>query len=128
MSKTSPSVQDWLAEIKEGARSREIGIFFIHNGVVRGTTRSGATVAKVELTCDNVRLGELIAEAEAVPGVIGVRAWVNEGVLEVGDDMIYALVAGDVRKNVFGTWETLARRIRHEVVDQREILVEGLGV
>lgn len=122
MSRPSPSVQDWLAEIKQDSRSREIGIFFVHNGVVRGTTKSGAAIANVELTCDHKRLADLIAEAEAVPGIVGVRAWVNEGVLEVGEDMIYALVAGDVRKSVFGTWETLARRIRHEVVSQRETL------
>ena len=127
MSKTGPLLQEWFDEIKNGSASARIGIFFIHNGVVRGTSREGLPVSALEISCDSERLSRLVAEAEAMPGVVAARAWVNEGTLAVGDDMTCALVAGDVRKNVFKVWETLARRIKHEAMTQREILVRGIS-
>ena len=127
MASRAPSVQDWLDEIKSTSNSSEIGIFFIHNGVVRGTTREGLPVASLELSYDHKRLQELIAEAEAMPGVVAARAWVNEGTLSVGDDLIYALVAGDVRKNVFDSWQTLVRRVRTEGIRQHENVHKTAG-
>lgn len=120
-----PSLQTWLDEIKNESKSKEIGIFFIHNGVVRGTTREGVAVAGLDISYDRRRLDEALAEVEDMPGVVAARAWINEGTLSVGDDMIYALVAGDIRKNVFRGWETLVRRIKSEVVAASEILEPG---
>jgi len=117
-----PPLDEWLEEIKGSSASRNIGVFFTHNGVVRATSRDGSPVAALEISCDRRRLAELVERVETMPGVIGARAWVNEGALAVGDDIVWALVAGDVRKNVFRAWETLSRCIKHEVITQREIL------
>ncbi len=122
MSDLAPELQVWVSEIKNDPTSPRIGVFFSHNGVVRSTSRDGSAVSAMELECNHGRLDEVIAQVEAMPGVIAVRAWVNEGRLTVGDDIVWALVAGDVRKNVFRAWETLARRIKHEATIQREIL------
>jgi len=122
MNNGHPSLETWLTEIKSCSESKEIGIFFIHNGVVRGTNHDGVAVAGLDISCDRRRLAEAIGAIEDMPGVVAARAWINEGALKVGDDMIYALVAGDVRKNVFRGWETLVRRIKSEVVVAREIL------
>ena len=122
MSNARPSLEAWLDEIKGDSGSRGIGIFFIHNGVVRGTTRDGSAVSGLDVSYDRKRLDEVVARVEAMPGVVAVRAWVNEGSLAVGDDMIYTLVAGDIRKNVFGGWRTLVGLIKSEVVTEHEIL------
>jgi molybdopterin synthase catalytic subunit len=122
-----PRLQEWLDEIKSDSASPRIGVFFTHNGVVRATSRDGSPVAALELSCNRGRLNEAIAEVQAMPGVMAARAWVNEGTLGVGDDIVWALVAGDVRKNVFKGWATLARRIRHEATTQREILESRIG-
>jgi molybdopterin synthase catalytic subunit len=122
-----PQLQDWLDEIKSDSASLHIGVLFTHNDVVRATSRDGSAVSAMEVSCDRARLNEVIAQVEAMPGVIGARAWVNEGALGVGDDIVWALVAGDVRKNVFKGWATLARRIRHEATTQREILGSRVG-
>lgn len=47
---------------------------------------------------------------------------IGEGRLDVGDEMIYALVAGDVRTNVVPAWTAPVRTIRTEVITKREIL------
>jgi molybdopterin synthase catalytic subunit len=122
MSDARPSLEAWLGEIKGDRGSRGIGIFFMHNGVVRGTTRDGSTVSGLDVSYDRKRLDEVVVQVAAMPGVVAVRAWVNEGALAVGDDMIYALVAGDVRKNVFAGWRTLVGLIKSEVVTEHEIL------
>jgi len=75
----------------------------------------------MRVSCDRRRLEQVISQVEQMPGVVGVRAWVNEGALEVGDEIVAALVAGDVRDNAFKAWETLSRRIKHEVTTQQEI-------
>jgi molybdopterin synthase catalytic subunit len=122
MNNGRPSFETWLDEIKRDSKAPAIGIFFIHNGVVRGTTPDGSAVCSLDLSYDPERLDEVITQVEAMPGVAAARAWINEGNLQVGEDMICALVAGDVRKNVLSGWQTLVRRIKLEVITQHEIL------
>jgi molybdopterin synthase catalytic subunit len=126
MSRKRPPLEEWRDDIKSCPAGSQIGVFFTHNGVVRATSRDGSAVARMEVSCDNGRLDEVIAQVEAMPGVIGARAWVNEGALAVGDDIVWALVAGDIRPNVFRAWETLSRCIKHEVTTQREIVESGV--
>ena len=52
------------------------------------------------------------------PGVLGVRAWVTEGSLAVGDTIMKVLVAGDIRDNVFGALQSLVGLIKGEVVTE----------
>lgn len=125
MNNKRPSLETWLDEIRSTSDGKEIGIFFIHNGVVRGTTREGVPVSALDISCDHERLAKTIAAVEDMPGVVAARAWVNEGALTVGEDMICALVAGDIRKNVFRGWETLVRRIKSEVIVASETLETG---
>jgi molybdopterin synthase catalytic subunit len=117
-----PPLETWLEDIKSCSTGSQIGVFFTHSGVVRATSRDGSAVAGMQVSCDSRRLKEVIAHVETMPGVIGARAWVNEGALVVGDDIVWALVAGDIRRNVFKAWETLSRCIKHEVTTQHEIL------
>jgi molybdopterin synthase catalytic subunit len=126
MRRTRPPLEEWLDDIKSCSAGSQIGVFFTHNGVVRATSRDGSAVAGMEVSCNSGRLNEVISQIEAMPGVVGARAWVNEGTLAVGDDIVWALVAGDVRKNVFRAWETLSRCIKHEVTTQREIVEPGV--
>lgn len=116
MSEQRPSIDAWLDEIKSQPGSENIGIVFLHVGVARGTTKEGLPVEKVEITRDPEKLLDAVADAEAVPGVVAARAWVNEGTLQVGEDMVCALVAGNVRSNAFGAWENLARKIKSDAM------------
>lgn len=116
-----PSLQTWLADIKTGPDAARIGMYLIHNGVVRGTARDGSPVTGMDLSYDRERLAEVIEAVEARPGVVAVRVWINEGRLGIGDDIMYALVAGDIRENVFGGLQELVRLIKTEVVKEWEI-------
>ncbi len=96
-------------------------MYLVHNGVVRGNSREGALVSGMKLSYDAARLSEVVTEAERWPGVIAVDAWINEGRLLVGDDIMYVLVGGDIREHVFGALQDLVRLIKTEVVKEQEI-------
>jgi len=96
-------------------------MYLAHNGVVRGSSRDGTPVAGMDLSYDTARLRGAIASIEDKPGVVAVRAWINEGRLAVGDDIMLALVAGDIRENVIGALQELVRQIKTEVVAEREL-------
>lgn len=121
MSGARPYLQTWMDEIKNGPDGARIGMLLSHNGVVRGTARDGSPVQGMDLSYDRELLQKVIAEVETMPGVIAVRAWINEGRLSVGDDIMYALVAGDFREHVFDGLKELVRRIKSEVVSEWEI-------
>lgn len=120
MSVPVPSLEDWLAELKADPAAGGVGMYLAHNGVVRATTRGGDTVLRMELSFDSDRLDRAIEEARQMPGIAFVRAWVNEGTLEVGDDIMKVLVGGDIREHVFGALQALVATIKSEVVVERE--------
>jgi len=86
-----------------------------------GLRVSATSVKKVLLRADRDRLEDLLAEARTWPGVYAVRAWVNEGSLSVGDDIIKVLVAGDIRDNVFAALQWLVSLIKSEVLSESEL-------
>jgi molybdopterin synthase catalytic subunit len=121
MSDQIPQFETWLDEIKSGPGSAGVGMYLMHNGVVRGTTRSGQPVTGMDLTYDQERLASIIDEIKARPGVVALRVWINEGHLVVGDDIMRVLVGGDIRENVFGALQEMVRLIKTECVKEREI-------
>ncbi len=115
-----PDLNAWFGEIKAQPGAAGIGMMLLHRGVVRGTSRGGETVGGMMLTVDRRRLAQVLAEARSWAGVLAVRAWVNEGRLAVGDDIMLVLVAGDVREHVFPALQQLVTLIKTQVVTEQE--------
>lgn len=116
-----PSLDAWLAEIKASGNIDGIGMYLVHNGVVRGYSRDGRPVSGMVLSVDRERLTEIMVSAKLMEGVGAVRTWVNEGELSVGDDIMYVLVAGDIRENVFGALQAIVKMVKTEVVTEVEL-------
>jgi molybdopterin synthase catalytic subunit len=129
MSKQLPSMDQWLAEAKASENASECGMFLIHNGVVRETpkaqVRGGAEglgkVAKVEFSYDAEGLKAACDEALTWPGVYYVRAWLNEGVCEVGDTLMYVLIGADIRPHCIDALQKLVGKIKTELVVEKEV-------
>ena len=113
-------VAAWIADVKRETPAERLGMLLVHNGVVRGTSRAGAAVSGMRLDVDRARLGDVVREASESPGVEAVYAWVNEGELAVGDDIMYVLVAGTIRPVVIPALENLVREIKTTVVTEVE--------
>ncbi len=116
-----PSLDAWLADIKAGGDIEGTGMYLVHNGVVRGHSRDGRPVTGMVLSVDRDLLAEIVESARLMEGVTHVRAWVNEGDLSVGDDIMYVLVAGDIREHVFEALQAFVRMIKTEVVTEVEL-------
>jgi molybdopterin synthase catalytic subunit len=116
-----PSFDSWLAEIKSEPDSSRVGMYLMHNGVVRGTTRAGEPVTGMELSYDPAALQRAVESAKAKPGINAVRVWMNEGRLSVGDDIMRVLVAGDIREHVLETLTDLVRTLKTECAREWEI-------
>jgi molybdopterin synthase catalytic subunit len=118
---SAPEIDDWIHDVKSRPGSAAIGMILAHQGIVRGTSRSGEPVKGMSLSADLTRFQEVLAEAGTWPGIFAVRGWVNAGELSVGDDIMRVLVAGDIRDNVFAALQRLVALIKNEVVSESEL-------
>lgn len=129
MSKPLPSTDIWLREAKSAPNADKVGMYLFHNGVVRrsakAAVRLGAVdtkpVAAVEFSYDKEKLNAAIENAKTLEGIYYVRVWLNEGRVEVGDDLMLVLIGGDIRPHVIDALQTLVGTIKNECVVEKEI-------
>jgi molybdopterin synthase catalytic subunit len=113
-------IEKWVAEIKKNADFNELGMILVHNGMVRSTAKNGKSVKSMDLTYDKDKLNSLVNEYKGREGIVAIKAWINEGLLNVGDDIMYLLVAGKFRTLVLPVFEELLSRIKKEIVLEKE--------
>lgn len=114
-------IDGWIKEIKERSDFRDLGMILVHNGMVRATSKDGKSVKGMHLSFDSKKLACLIDELSKIDGIAGIKIWINEGDLKVGDNIMYALVAGKFRTAVIPVLEELVSRIKKEIVSEKEI-------
>ncbi len=112
-----------IAEMKKDPEFAEnVGMVLVHNGVVRGWSRADhSTVTGIEITPDYERMEEIRKEIETREGIWRAVAVANEGPMKPGDDVLFLIVAGDIRENVKPALADLLDRIKSEAVTKREI-------
>lgn len=129
MAKQEPSVDQWLEEAKRDPQAAQCGMYLTHNGTVRATpkkqVREGVeglgTVARIEFSYDAEAVDAAVKESLTWEGVYYVRTWLNEGVLEVGDSIMYVLIGADIRPNAIDALQKLVGKIKNEMVTETEI-------
>lgn len=128
----SPSMDVWMKEAKQELDAGKIGMYLVHNGIVRETPKSkvrheendGRVVKGMYFSYDKEKVTSAIEDARARKGVYYVRVWLNEGELQVGDDIMYVLIGGDIRPRVIEALESLVEKIKSECVTETEIYME----
>ncbi|AET67752.1 molybdopterin converting factor, large subunit [Desulfosporosinus orientis DSM 765] len=128
MKKIPPSMDEWLKEVKADPRALQEGMFLVHNGVVRQTPKAkvrqgiddGSMVKGMEFAYDAAKVDAAIAETNKMDGIFHVRVWLNEGQLELGDDIMYVLIGGDIRPHVVDALQFLVERIKSQCVTEIE--------
>ena len=126
--KLRPSIDAWLNEAKKDPNADQIGMYLTHNGVVRRTAkaqvRAGEADAKpvtgMYFTYDAAKMEAAVDEAKHMPGIYYVKAWLNEGELAVGDDIMLVLVGGDIRPHVVDALQALVGKLKTECVTELE--------
>lgn len=129
MTKEAPSIDKWLKEAKSEPEALNEGMYLVHNGVVRETPKAkvrhgiddGSKVKGMYFSCDAKKVDEAIEETFKKDGIFHVRVWLNEGKLNLGEDIMYVLIGGDIRPNVVSALEFLVGKIKNECVVEKEL-------
>ncbi len=129
MKQQMPSLDQWLREAKEEKDAPLCGMYLAHNGTVRQTARAlvrnraedTAPVSGMHFAWDRDKVASALEEARALPGIYHIRVWLNEGDLELGDDIMLVLVGGDIRPRVIDALQFLVGKIKNECVIEQEI-------
>ena len=111
----------WIQEIKKRCDPDMLGMILVHNGIVRATARDGKPVKAMRLTCDKGGLEGLVATYKAREGIADIRVWINEGDLQVGDDIMNVCVAGRFRTDILPVFQELLTIIKTEIVREDEV-------
>lgn len=114
-------IDAWIKEIKGRADFNDLGMILVHNGMVRATSKDGKPVKGMHLSYDKQKLIRLLDELRKRDGIVEMKVWINEGDLLIGDDIMYALVAGRFRTVVIPVLEELVSRIKKEIVAEKEV-------
>ncbi len=116
------SIDLLIKRVKEHPLISKAGMILCHNGIVRESDRSGSKkVLALRVSPVREKIEDIVSWAKSQPGIIEVVAEVREGEFSVGDDLMFVVVAGDVRENVFGVMREVVERIKQEGVSKTEI-------
>ena len=127
--KESPSVDQWLKEAKADESAPRCGMYLTHNGTVRELPKKlvregiddGSKVVGMRFSYDEAGVEAARQEALQMPGIEYIRVWLNEGSLQLGDDIMYVLIGGDIRPHVVDCLQALVGKIKNELVSEVEI-------
>lgn len=129
LKKESPSMDEWMKEAKADPEAGKIGMYLVHNGVVRETPKAKVRKGEKDVrpvtgmlfSYDEEKAALAVEETRKMEGIYYVRIWLNEGELQVGDDIMYVLVGGDIRPRVIEALNFLVGKIKAECVSETEI-------
>jgi len=114
-------VEEWIEEIKRDCPPEALGMILVHNGIVRASSKQGQPVRGMKLSYDHEALGEAVRRLKQTEGIVDIRAWINEGRLKVGDDIMFVCVAGRFRKDILPVFQELIGLIKTEIVKEEEL-------
>jgi molybdopterin synthase catalytic subunit len=123
-----PSIDKWLKEAKSDMEALNVGMYLVHNGTVRKTPKAkvrkgvddGSEVLKMDFSYDKAKVDKAVEKAKKMDGIFYVKVWMNEGILKVGDDIMYVLVGGDIRPHVIDALQALVEEIKTKCVTEIE--------
>ncbi|MGB9713353.1 MAG: molybdenum cofactor biosynthesis protein MoaE [Candidatus Bathyarchaeales archaeon] len=126
------SLMNALNEIKARSDFRKVGAITIFVGVVRGETLKGERVQKLTLEAYEEKANEVLTkicdDLKRKPGIVDVQIHHFLGEFSIGEDLVYVLVAGEHRKNIFPTLEEAVERYKKEApIFKKEEIITSKG-
>ncbi len=111
-----------IAEMKKRPDFAEnVGMILIHNGTVRGWSRGDHTeVTGLESYADKEKIEQIRQEYLKKPGIYDIIVEPHEGKFLPGDDLLFILVAGDIREHVKSVLAEVLDRIKSEAITKKE--------
>lgn len=109
-----------IESVKKSTDPSRVGMITSHLGVVRRTSRDGREVLGIEVAYDHDALQNVVKDIKNMPGIAEVLVETREGRLNIGDEILAVVVAGDIRENVFPALVTAVNRIKKEASHKKE--------
>lgn len=110
-----------INKIKEHPDYTKAGMILCHNGVVRKSSRDGKEVSGLKISVDHEKLRSVIEIFKKRPGIIEILVEIAEGkVLSVGDDVMFLVVAGDIRDTVIPVLNDVLNAVKKDVTCKTE--------
>lgn len=126
------SVLDLISNSKKSDNFKKAGAIALFIGVARGETLEGDKVQKLTLEAYEEKANEVLAkicdDLSKKPGIVDVQIHHLLGEFNVGEDLVYVLVAGSHRTDVFQVLREAVERYKSEVpVFKKERVVDAKG-
>ena len=127
------SVLDLINNTKRSANYKKAGAMTLFIGVTRGETLGGEKVQKLTLEAyeekANEALTKICYDLSKKPGIVDVQIHHLLGEFDVGEEMVYVLVAGSHRTDVFPVLREAVERYKNEApVFKKENVIDAKGL
>lgn len=112
-----------IAELKKRPDfTDQVGMLLIHNGTVRNWSRQdGRKVIGLETEVDHAKIEALRQQYLQSPGIYEIVIEARSGRFTPGDDLLFIIVAGDLREHIKPVLAELLDRVKAEAIRKREI-------
>ena len=126
------SVSDLLKNAKKSENYEKVGAITLFIGVVRGENLEGEKVQKLKLEAYEEKANEVLTnicdDLSKKSGIVDVQIHHLLGEFNVGEEMVYVLVAGSHRTDVFPVLREAVERYKNEApVFKKERIVDAKG-
>ena len=113
-----------IAELKKRPDFNDnVGMILIHNGVVRNWSRQDhSDVSRLETEVNHELIEQLRQEYLKKPGIYEIIIETDSGSFQPGDDLLFIIVAGDLREHIKPVLSELLDRVKAEAVTKKEII------
>ena len=124
------SLLDMINNVKNETDFNKAGAITLFIGVVRGQAEKAEKVQKLELEAYEEKANQVLMnicdQLRKKPGVIDVQIHHLLGEFSVGEDLVYVLVAGSHRENIFSVLEEAVERYKSEapIFKKEHVLTE----
>ncbi|MFN2353914.1 MAG: molybdenum cofactor biosynthesis protein MoaE [Desulfopila sp.] len=120
------ALNELVEEIKQHPEYYKAGMILCHNGVVRQTSRDGRAVSGLTVAVDRHRLEEIVHAQKKRQGIVEILVEINEGEdLAIGDDVMFIVVAGDIRETVLSVLSDTLDQIKSTVTRKTEFFLSS---
>jgi molybdopterin synthase catalytic subunit len=112
------SFEEVLRDLRNASEFRMAGGIGIFIGIVRGRSLEGHSVTRLEVDSyeegAESALSRICSELAAKQGIVDVRIYHIVGQFEPGDDLVYVVVSGAHRNDIFKVLREAVERYKHE--------------
>lgn len=127
------SIFNLLKNTRKKPDFHKVGAIAIFIGVVRGQTREDETVKELKLEAYEEKADEVLEnickELQTREGIVDVQIHHFTGIFHVGEELVYVLVAGSHRSQVFPVLEEAVERYKKEApIFKKETITDKKGV